>query len=517
MPESLTGGAVLFDYDGDGRLDILFLNGTDWPGHETPDPPTARLYRNLGEMGFADVTAKAGLDIAFYGMGGTAADYDGDGDTDLHLTSVGDNLLLRNDQGRFVDVTSTAGVGGGRWETEQGVSHPEWSTAAAWVDVDRDGWLDLFVGNYVQWSPETDLFTSVDGVNKSYATPSEYRGLTSRLYRNLGDGRFEEVTDGAGVNNPDGKTLGVAIADYDRDGDPDIIVTNDTQPNFLYKNRGDGTFEDIALTAGGAYDGAGRARAGMGVDVASVDGEGSIGIAIGNFSRESLSLYVQSFEDLFVDFAGKKRIATPTLLPLTFGVTFSDVDLDGYQDIICVNGHLEPEINRVLKEISYRQLPQLFWNQRGTGYVDVSAESGDAFGRPIVGRGLAYGDLDGDGDLDLVMTENGGPPIIARNDTETGHAIRVRLIGETSNRSAIGAIVRVVAGEIDRRQMVRTGSSYLSQNEITLTFGLDTLASADSVIVTWNDGASIVLRDVMADRTLTISADGLTKEEPFVP
>jgi hypothetical protein len=517
MPESLASGCLVFDYDQDGLSDLLFLNGTFWPGHEAEgNAPTPHLYRNRGGMKFEDVTARAGLNIAFYGMGGAAGDYDGDGDLDLYLTSVGDNRLLRNENGRFVDGTAKAGVAGGIWETDDGKREPEWSTSAAWVDVDQDGWIDLFVGNYVQWSPETDLFTSIDGENKSYATPQEYRGLSARLYRNLGDGIFEDISKVAGVYNPDGKTMGVAVCDYDCDGDPDIVVTNDTQPNFLYKNAGDGTFEDVALTAGVAYDEAGRARAGMGVDVASVDASGSVGIAIGNFSRESLSLYVQSYEDLFIDFAGKKRIAAPTLLPLTFGVAFVDVDLDGYSDIVCVNGHLEPEINRVQKEINYRQRPLLFWNDGKTKFVDVSEAAGTGFERAIVGRGLAYGDLDNDGDIDLVLVENGGTPVLARNDTEPRNALRVRLIGEAPNTMALNAKVRVVADGRSSEHMVRTGSSYMSQSETVLTFGIGSSRVADSVVVRWNKKESTVLTSIAPGRTLVISENGSVLEELFV-
>ena len=517
MPESLASGCVIFDYDGDGWLDVLFLNGTFWSGHEGEgEAPTPRLYRNRGAMRFEDVTERAGLNIAVYAMGATAGDYDGDGDSDLYLTSVGDNLLLRNDGGIFVDATVEAGVGGGTWATDSGKREPEWSTSAVWVDVDKDGWIDLFVGNYVQWSAETDLYASIDGENKSYATPQGYRGLSARLYRNLGDGRFEDVSKASGVYNPDGKTMGVAVSDYDGDGDPDIVVTNDTQPNFLYQNDGTGVFEDVALTAGVAYDGAGRARAGMGVDVASVDASGSIGIAIGNFSRESLSLYVQSLDGLFIDFAGKKRIATPTLLPLTFGVAFVDVDLDGFQDIVCVNGHLEPEINRVQKEITYRQRPQLFWNDGTRRFVDVSDAAGSGFERAIVGRGLAYGDLDNDGDIDLVMVENGGTPIVARNDNPKGNAIRVRLVGNAPNTMALGAKVRVVVGDRSSEHMVRTGSSYMSQSETILTFGLDQATTADSLVVTWGNAAPTTLTSVRAGRTVVISQDGTVLEEPFV-
>lgn len=517
MPESLASGCLVFDYNQDGLLDILFLNGTFWQGHEADgDAPTPHLYRNRGGMKFEDVTARAGLNIAFYGMGGTAGDYDGDVDLDLYLTSVGDNRLLRNENGRFVDVTAKAGVAGGVWETDNGKREPEWSTSAAWVDVDQDGWIDLFVGNYVQWSSETDLFASIDGENKSYATPQEYRGLSARLYRNLGDGTFEDISEVAGVYNPDGKTMGVAVSDYDGDGDPDIVVTNDTQPNFLYKNAGDGTFEDVALTAGVAYDEAGRARAGMGVDVANVDASGRVGIAIGNFSRESLSLYVQTYEDLFIDFAGKKRIATPTLLPLTFGVAFVDVDLDGYSDIVCVNGHLEPEINRVQKEINYRQRPLLFWNDGTTKFVDVSEAVGTGFERAIVGRGLAYGDLDNDGDIDLVIVENGGTPVLARNDTEPRNALRVRLIGEAPNTMALNSKVRVVADGRSSEHMVRTGSSYMSQSETVLTFGMGSSTIADSVVVSWNKKESTVLTSIAPGRTLVISENGSVQEELFV-
>lgn len=515
MPESLASGVVIFDYDSDGRQDVLFLNGAGWPDHETGRTPTQRLYRNTGDLRFQDVSTETGLAISYYAMGGTAGDYDGDGDADLYLTGVGDNLLLRNDDGQFTDVTAGAGVAGGRWTSDDGNEEPEWSTSAVWVDVDQDGWVDLFVGNYVQWSPETDLFTSIDGENKSYATPQEYRGLTSRLFRNLGDGTFEDVTEKSGVYNPEGKTLGVAVSDYDGDGDPDLIVTNDTQPNFLYRNAGNGTFEDVALTAGVAYDAAGRARAGMGVDVASVDEAGRLGIAIGNFSRESVSLYVQSYEDLFIDLAGKTRIATPTLLPLTFGVVFVDVDLDGYQDLVCVNGHLEPEINKVLKDITYRQKPQLFWNDEGQRFVDVTEQAGSGFGRAIVGRGLAYGDLDGDGDVDLVMTENGGPPLIARNDSEVGNVLRLRLVGKAPNRMALGAIAHVTADGRSRKAMVRTGSSYLSQNETVLTFGVGSATVVDTVSVRWPDGSEAQWTDVKVNRLLTIDQAGSVQEDVF--
>ncbi len=517
MPESMGSGCALFDYDGDGALDLLLVNGAHWPGREAAGPaPTPRLYRNRGDGRFEDVTEQVGLSFSLYGMGCAAGDFDGDGDLDLYLTAVGDNRLLRNDGGRFVDVTARAGVAGGRWRSEGGKEHPEWSTGAAWVDVDGDGWIDLFVCNYVRWSPETDLFTTIDGVNKSYATPQPYEGSTCRLYRNRGDGTFEEITKRAGIYNAQGKSLGVAVADFNGDGHPDLVVTNDTQPNFLYRSRGDGTFEEVGLASGIAYDEAGRARAGMGVDVASLDNDGKLAIAIGNFSREPVSFYRQSWEDFFIDEAGKRQIARSTLLRLTFGLLFLDYDLDGYLDLVLSNGHLEPEINRVQKEITYAQQAQLFWNDGEGRFYDVTDRSGAAFARQIVGRGLAYGDLDGDGDLDLVLTANGGSPLLMRNEGPAGRAVRVQLRGAAPNRQALGAVATAVSGDLEQRAMVRTGSSYLSQSETTLTFGLGERTRIDRLSVRWPGGGVETAEGVEAGATYVVEeGKGIVKRIPF--
>ncbi|MCH7677151.1 CRTAC1 family protein [candidate division KSB1 bacterium] len=486
MPETMGSGGGFLDYDNDGLPDIFLVNSSKWPGHETNKKQhTPKLYRNLGNGNFEDVTIEAGLEFSVYGMGCAFADYDSDGDMDIYLTAVGDNKLLRNDKGKFTDVTVQAGVFG---NSKNPNDPPAWSTSTAWVDVDRDGRLDLFVCNYVKWTPETDLFTTLDGTSKSYATPEQYEGETCRLYRNINGNRFEDITKKAGVFNPDGKSLGVAIADFNSDGWPDIVVTNDTHPNFLYLNQGNGTFTDIALRAGMAYDEFGRARAGMGLDVADIKNDGNLSIAIGNFSREPISLYTQISGELFQDFAGSARLTKSSLLPLTFGILFDDFDLDGYVDLITGNGHIEPEINSVQQEITFAQPPLLFRNNTLGQFIDISNQIGQSFSQPIVARGIATADIDQDGDLDVLMTVNGGSPKLFRNDLQKVHAnwLKLTLHGNRPNLNAVGAVVTVWAGELKQKKMVRTGSSYLSQSDFsTLIFGLGEHSEIDSLEIRW--------------------------------
>ncbi len=493
MPETMGSGGAFLDFDGDGRPDLLLVNGSRWPGHEGEVGRSAvsSLYRNHGDGRFRDVTAEAGLDSRLYGMGVAVADYDADGDPDVYLTAVGDNVLLRNDGGRFTNVTAEAGVDG---NSGRPGDPPAWSTGAAWVDADRDGWLDLFVCNYVRWTPETDLFTTLDGVTKSYATPQQYDGETCRLYRNLDGRRFADVTEEAGLLNNDGKSLGVAVEDFNDDGWPDLVIANDTYPNFLYLNDGDGTFTDVALRAGVAFDEVGRARAGMGIDVADVTSQGRLSIAIGNFSNEPVSLYTQIGRDLFQDLAGAARLTRATLEPLSFGLLFADLDLDGYVDLLVGNGHIEPGINAVQKEITFAQPLQLFWNNRRGQFVEVSKQVGTGFGEAMVARGLATADIDEDGDLDVLVTVNGGPPRLLRNDLPAADArwLRIRLRGSFPNLDAVGAAVTVFAGDLVQRRMVRTGSSYLSQSEINpLLVGLGDRTRADSILVRWPTSGAV--------------------------
>ncbi|MDE2878371.1 CRTAC1 family protein [Candidatus Palauibacter soopunensis] len=514
MPETMGSGVVVLDYDGDRWPDLFFVNSTGWEGRAEDRGATSTLLRNLGDGTFRDVTREAGLDRPIYGMGAAAADYDGDGDTDLYVTAVGDNRLYRNDGGRFTDVTAGTGTAG----NAPGAADPAWSTAAAWFDADGDGWLDLLVCNYVDWTPETDLFFTRDGVNKSYATPEEYNGESCRLLRNepasgggAGAGapsarRFRDVTADSGLENPEGKSLGIVIDDFTGDGLPDVAIANDTYQNFLYRNEGDGTFVDVALDAGVAFDEFGRARAGMGVDVGDILNRGQLSIAIGNFSNEPVSLFTQIQEGLFQDLAGSARLTRSTLLPLTFGLRFADFDLDRYVDLVLGNGHIEPEIEAIQGDVTFAQPPQLFRNDGRGGFIDAGAMAGGGFDEPIVARGVATLDFDRDGDLDLVVSTNGGPAKLFRNDLEPGPGwVRLGLEGAAPNLGAVGATVRVFVGDVAQRFVVSTASSYLSQSEANpVLAGLGGAPRADSVVVVWPGGARTVTGPVEAGAALTI-------------
>ena len=504
MPETMGSGVAIFDYDGDGWPDLFFVNSTGWPGREEDRGAISRLYRNRRDGSFEDVTRAAGLDTPIYGMGAAAADYDGDGDRDLYVTAVGDNRLYRNEGGRFVDVTAETETAG----NPPGARDAAWSTAAAWIDADGDRRLDLFVCNYVKWTPETDLFTTYDGENKGYATPLDYEGESCRLLRNDGSGGFEDVTVGAGLENPEGKSLGIAIDDFNDDGLPDIAIANDTYQNFLYVNRGNGTFEDAALSAGVAFDEFGRARAGMGIDVADVTNRGNLSIAIGNFSNEPVSLYTQIGESLFQDLAGAARITRVTMLPLTFGLRFADLDLDGYPDLMLGNGHIEPDIGSVEADVSFEQSPILLQNDGRGQFEDVTGLVGGGFDEPIVARGIATADLDRDGDLDVVITTNGGPAKVLRNELESPgtRSVRIRLIGSPPNPDAIGATVYVFTGAVRQRFVVGTTSSYLSQSETNpVVAGLGAASAADSIRVVWPGGGTSLHGELAAGADVTLT------------
>ena len=463
LPETIGSGGAFLDYDNDGWQDILLVNSSDWPENKKRKSFPA-LYRNNKDGTFTDVTHQGGLGVEMYGIGVAIADYDNDGNEDVYFTCVGPNRLFRNlGNGKFQDVTARTGVG-----------DPGFSTAASWFDFDNDGKLDLFVGNYVEWSPETDQHCSLDGKNKSYCTPQTYKGQSPTLYRNRGNGTFENVTARAGVNDPAGKTLGVALLDYDDDGWIDLFVANDTEPNKLYRNNRNGTFTDNAVVAGVAFSEAGTARAGMGVDAADYDGSGKQSVVIGNFTNESIALYHNDGSGLFTDEAPASGIGKMSAQSLTFAVFFFDYDLDGMVDIFAANGHVSDDISVVQPTVKYAQPPHLFRNRGRKKFEEVTAKLGRALGRASVGRGAAYGDIDNDGDLDLLITTNNGPARLLRNDNANQNdLLRVKTIGAKSNRNGIGA--KVVAKTSKGKTvygMVRTGSSYCSQSEMPLTFGL---------------------------------------------
>jgi len=509
LPETMGSGTVLFDYDGDGLTDLFLVNGMRWPGHESDYPrpapaATMALYRNLGGLRFEDSSARAGVAITAMGMGAAAADVDQDGDLDLFITAVGRYLFLRNLGGKFADETEAVGLTAPTWTDKKGRKNGSWGTTPAFLDYDRDGRVDLFVANYVRWSEETDIFFTWDGHHKAFTTPEPYEGDTCRLYRNVG-GRFEDVTEKAGILRPEGKSLGVAIEDVDDDRWIDILVSNDTQPNFFFRNNGDGTFTEKALVAGIAYSPDGRARAGMGIDTCREPGTQALAIAIGNFSREPLSFYREIKEGFFQDDNGPAGLGPPTNVNLTFGVLFLDYDLDGRSDVCLANGHIEPSIQEVFKEISFAEPAQLFINRGKGRFTEASKSAGPFFSRQIVGRGLATGDLDGDGDLDLVFTTNGGQPHLLRCDNRTSNRfLCLKLRSKGSATEALGARVSVEAGGATQRRTVRTGSSYLSQSDLALTFGMGSHAAAEKIEVRWPDGKVETFQNVPTSKAYLI-------------
>ena len=478
LPETLGSGCAFLDFNNDNWPDILLVNSKGW--ESDPKQKTAMaLYRNSGKGTFTDVTKEAGLAIEMYGMGVAVADYDNDGYQDFYITALeGDRLFRNQGDGSFRDVAEQAGI-----------DNANFGTSAAWLDYDRDGLLDVFVANYVVWSPQNDLWCSLDGETKSYCTPESYYGVSSRLYRNVGGGEFEDVTTPAGILDDTSKALGVALLDFDGDGWLDIFQANDTQPNKLYRNNGDGTFSDKGLASGVAFAEDGKARGAMGVDAADYDRSGRPHLLIGNFSNEMLSLYRNEGNGLFVDEAPTSAVGRASLLYLTFGTFFFDYDLDSYLDIFAANGHLEQEISRVQPKVQYKQAPLLFRNT-GRGRFELANEKvGADFARPVVARGAAYGDYDRDGDLDVLISTNDGPAYLLRNDGGNANSyLRLKLVGRESNRSGIGTVVKVRSASGEQWQMVRSGSSYCSQSELPLTFGLGGDLVVEQIEVVWPSG-----------------------------
>ncbi len=505
LPETLGAGCAFLDYDADGWPDIILINGMDWPGHKR-QRSTLKLYRNNRNGTFSDVTRTAGLDVEMYGMGVAVGDFNNDGFPDLLVTAVGQNRLFRNTgKGTFVDATKESGLAG----------RAAFSTSALWFDFDRDGLLDLFVCNYVRWSIEHDVFCSNDGKQKSYCTPEAYRGDTCWLFRNRGDGTFEDVTATSGIFDSSSKSLGAAILDVDGDGWLDLFVANDTQPNKLYRNQKNGTFKEAAVEAGIAFSTEGKARAGMGVDAGYLGASLTPSVAVTNFDNEMIGLYRAASPGLYEDVATRSGIGAASRTTLGFGCLFADLDLDGSLDLIVANGHIDETVRNIHGHVGYVQSPHLFLNDGKDTFRDLAAAAGDEFAAPKVGRGLAYGDFDRDGDVDLLMTTNGGPAKLFRNDLRSrNRRLRFQLTGTKSNRDAIGAIVRVFHDGSFQTRMVKTGSSYLSQSELPVTFGVGGRDRIERVVIAWPSGRVQEFKDIETGRAYDcVEGQGLTTQK----
>ncbi|HTS12248.1 MAG TPA: CRTAC1 family protein [Candidatus Limnocylindrales bacterium] len=508
LPETMGPGVAFIDYNNDGWQDIFFVNGQDWPGHHVHGATTPALYRNNHNGTFTDVTREAGLADSLYGLGVAVGDYDNDGYDDLFVTAYGQNHLFHNNgNGTFTDVTEKAGLWGPN----------DLSTGAAWVDYDKDGRLDLIVANYVQWSPQDDLFCTLDGKTKSYCTPESYHGTSVRLWHNNGNGTFTDVTKQAGLYDTTAKSLGIAIFDANDDGWPDIAISNDTQPNKLYINNKNGTFSEKGVSAGIGFSENGVARAGMGIDAADFDRSGYPSLVITNFSNQMISLYHNEKNGLFVDEAPETAVGRDSLLTLGFGCFFFDYDLDGWLDMYVANGHIDPDIERVQQRVHYAEPPHLFHNMDGKRFEDVAAAMGKAFDEPRIARGAAYGDVNNDGALDIVISTNAGPAALFLNRGVTNHGLRIKLVGTKSNRDGLGAVVKLTAGSDTQSKMLSSGSSYLSSSELILTFGLASHKQADAVEIKWPSGQVDHLSNIAADQIITVKeGQGIAAAKPFV-
>lgn len=494
LPETMGSGCAFFDFNADGWQDILLVNGKDWEGHPTNKRQTLALYQNKQDGTFADVTEAAGLDIPLYGMGVAIADYDNDGDEDIYLSCLNADRLFRNNgNGTFSDVTKDAGI-----------DNPGFGTSCAWFDYNLDGHLDIYVANYVEWSIETDIFCTLDGKSKSYCTPESYTGQASKLFENRGNGTFIDVSHVSGISDASSKSLGVCIFDYNQDGLPDIFEANDTQPNKLYQNKGDGTFIEVGMLAGVAYNESGVATGAMGVDAADYDRSGKESIIVGNFSNEMLNLY-HNEGDFFMDDAPIAQLGNASFLTLTFGCFFFDFDLDGNVDIFTANGHVETDINIVQSEVTYAQKPHLFRNISDGKFADVLNMVGPDLAKPIVGRGTACGDIDNDGDLDILITTSNGQPHLYRNDDgNRNNWIKIKLLGQLSNRNGIGARIRITSAIGTQTRTVKTGSSYCSQSELTAIFGIKNDEIFETIEVLWPNGKVNKIEDVKPNQLILI-------------
>ena len=495
--ETMGSGAAFFDYDNDGDLDLYIVNSAPLPGFVTAMPPTNVLYRNDGDSGFTDVTAEAGVGHLGYGLGCDTADYDNDGDPDLYVTNFGENVLYRNNaDGTFTDVTVHAGVG----------DSDRWSSSCTFVDYDHDGNLDLYVVNYLDYDIVEDGEWYDTNGRRIYSNPRVYKGVSDTLYRNSGDGAFTDVTQRAGVYNDTGKGLGVTCGDYDNDGRIDIYVANDTTPNFLYHNMGDGTFMDLSVIAGVAYNEDGVAEGGMGVDFGDYNNDGFLDIFVTNFSRETNTLYRNNSNGIFTDVTYIAHLGDPSFLKLGFGTKFFDADNDSDLDLFVANGHVYSIVESQSDTLEYAQTDQLFLNMKESSFLDVSEGSGTYFSMKRVSRGAAFGDYDNDGDTDIFVVNLNQKAVLLRNDGgNRNNWLKIETVGVKSNRDGIGARIEVVTRSHTQIREVQAGSSYLSGHDLRLIFGLGAEAEAKEVTITWPSGLEQTLADVEANQFLIIT------------
>jgi hypothetical protein len=514
LPETIGSGGLFFDFDSDGWIDIFLVDGGSIADEAVARKARHRLLRNRGNGTFQDQTAQSGIQHRGYGMGACAGDYDNDGRIDLYVTSVGPNMLYRNAGGGvFTDVTGKARVGS-----------PLWSAGCAFSDLDRDGDLDLFVTNYVDIRLQPDS-TAVRNPfcgnarlkTRFYCHPLNFDPLPNLVYRNDGNGTFTDVSSDSGIGALRSNGLGVVIADYDDDGWPDVFVANDSMPNFLFRRAGRWRFEEIALRAGVAVASDGKARAGMGTDAADYDGDGQLDIVITNLDFEMHSLYRGLGRQLFAYATPQSGIGPATLPFVGFGVVLFDADHDMQLDLAIANGHIIDNAPQFRAGATHAQRKLLFRNAGSRRFADVTASAGPGFALEKVGRGLAAGDIDNDGDLDLLVTNNGESADLLRNDGEPGNALVVRLVGKQSNRDGIGARLRLTAGTRLQIREVKAGSSFLGQNDLRQHFGLAALGRADRLEVRWPAGKSDVVENVAANQIITIrEGEGVVAATPFM-
>lgn len=507
MPETMAGGSIILDYNNDGWPDLFFVNSGSFTDKQKAAGARHGLYRNNKDGTFTDVTSGSGIGVSGFGMGACSADYDNDGWPDLYVTSYGGNKLYHNNgNGTFTDVTEKAGVGSQLW-----------SASCAFGDVDNDGQVDLFVTNYVDFNVKNNKFCSYSGDTRVYCHPNVYNGLSDTLYRNNGDGTFTDVSRQAGIYRTDGKGLGVVFGDYDGDGWTDIFVANDSVPNFLFHNKGKGIFEEVGLKAGVALGNDGQPLAGMGTDMGDINGDGMLDIFVTNLDRQTHSLFRNLGKGLFANVTFESGVAQATLPFVGFGALFFDYDNDTNLDLAIVNGDVIDNVSLFRDSTSYEQRKLLLRND-GTGkFKDVGPASGPGFAVKKAGRSLSAGDIDNDGDLDLLIGNVGQTPELLRNDGgNKRNSLLIRTAGTKSNRDGIGARLKLTVGGKVLLREVKAGSSYLSQSDLRVHFGMGQAARADRLEIRWPSGATEALQDIDANQILTITEGrGVTNRTPF--